>query len=89
MLVFTGDNGMPFPRAKGTLDEAGINVPLLVWWPGHTKPDVVSPSLVAHVDLPGTWLDAAGIAKRTKIQGRSLLGLINGTGYQKGGVRIR
>jgi len=83
MLVFTGDNGMPFPRAKGTLYEAGINVPLLVWWPGWTKPGSVSESLVAHVDLPVTWLDIAGIAKPAKMQGRSLLGLFKGGPYQE------
>jgi arylsulfatase A-like enzyme len=83
MLVFTGDNGMPFPRAKGTLYEAGINVPLLVWWPGHTKAGAVNQSLVAHVDLPPTWLEAAGIAGTAKMQGRSLLGLLEGGAYRE------
>ncbi len=51
-------------------------MPLLVWWPGHTKAGVVN--LVAHVDLPVTWLEAAGVAKPAKMQGQSLLGLIEG-----------
>lgn len=83
MVVFTGDNGMPFPRAKGTLYEAGINVPLLVWWPGHTKAGVVNRSLVAHVDLPATWLEVAGVAKPAKMQGQSMLGLIQGAEYRE------
>jgi arylsulfatase A-like enzyme len=35
-------------------------------------------NLVAHVDLPVTWLEAAGVAKPAKMQGQSLLGLIEG-----------
>jgi arylsulfatase A-like enzyme len=48
MVVFLGTTGMPFPRAKGTLYETGINVPLMVWWPEHTKAGAVNRSLVAH-----------------------------------------
>jgi len=72
LVIFTGDNGMPFPRAKGTCYDPGINVPLLAWWPGRIKPGVTE-QLVAHVDLPVTWLEAAGIGKPSKMQGRSFL----------------
>src|SRR5688572_31770024 len=37
MVVFAGDNGMPFPGAKGSLYDAGVNVPLIVRWPGDRK----------------------------------------------------
>jgi arylsulfatase A-like enzyme len=74
LVVFTGDNGMPFPRAKGTCYDPGIHVPLLAWWPGRIAAGAVNSELIAHVDLPVTWLAAAGIAKPKKMQGRDFLG---------------
>lgn len=38
LVIMTSDNGMPFPRAKGTLYEAGIATPLIVSWPGRVSP---------------------------------------------------
>ncbi|MDX2149139.1 MAG: sulfatase [Bryobacteraceae bacterium] len=74
MVVFTADNGMPFPpRAKGTLYEYGIRVPLLVRWPGRAAAGVVSNRLVSHVDLPVTWLEAAGAAKPGRMRGVDIL----------------
>ena len=35
LIVVTSDNGMPFPRAKATLYEAGTRVPLAVQWPAR------------------------------------------------------
>ena len=82
LVILTGDNGMPFPRAKGTCYDSGIHVPLLVWWPGRVRAGSVASELISHVDLPATWLDAAGIARPGKMQGRSFLGLLTGGRYQ-------
>lgn len=83
LVVFTGDNGMPFPRAKGSCYDPGIRVPLLAWWPGRIKPGTSNSDLIAHVDLPVTWLAAAGMAKPAKMQGRSFLGALTAEGgYQ-------
>lgn len=73
LIVFTGDNGMPFPGAKGTCYDPGIHVPLLVRWPGVAPAGSVNPALISHVDLPATWLDAAGLPVPGKMQGRSIL----------------
>ena len=32
LIIVTSDNGMPFPRAKGTLYEAGVHMPLAMRW---------------------------------------------------------
>jgi arylsulfatase A-like enzyme len=80
MVVFTGDNGMPFPRAKGTCYDSGIRVPLLVRWPGRVQPGRVVDDLVSHVDLAPTWLGAAGLAAPAKMQGRNILDLLLGRG---------
>jgi arylsulfatase A-like enzyme len=82
LVVFTGDNGMPFPRAKGSCYDPGIRVPLLARWPGRIRPGRVSEELIAHVDLPVTWLDAAGLPKPEKMQGRSFLNLLLGRPHQ-------
>jgi N-sulfoglucosamine sulfohydrolase len=80
LIIFTGDNGMPFPGAKGTCYEPGIRVPLLAWWSGKVAPGTSKKELIAHVDLPATWLDAAGIPVPKKMQGRSFLPLLTGQG---------
>jgi N-sulfoglucosamine sulfohydrolase len=82
MVIMTGDNGMPFPRAKGTLYEAGIHVPLIAWMPGRIAAGTSKRELISHVDLPSTWLDAAGVKQSTKMQGKSFLPLLLGQPYQ-------
>src|SRR5574340_347462 len=56
LVIFSGDNGMPFPRSKGTCYDPGIRVPLVAWWPGRIASGAVREELIAHVDLPVTWL---------------------------------
>ena len=82
MVLFTGDNGMPFPRAKGTLYEAGIHVPLIGWMPGKIAAGSVKKEMIGHVDLPSTWLDAAGIPQSKKMQGKSFLPLLVNQKYE-------
>lgn len=72
MVVVSSDNGMPFPRAKATLYEAGVRVPLIVKWPGHVEFGSTD-ELVSLVDLPATWLDAAGVEIPEDFGGKSLL----------------
>jgi arylsulfatase A-like enzyme len=83
MVIMTGDNGMPFPRAKGSLYEAGIHVPLIAWMPGRIAAGSVQREMIGHVDLPSTWLEAAGIAQTPKMQGKSFLPLLVGRSYQR------
>ncbi len=83
LVLMTGDNGMPFPRAKGTLYEAGIHVPLIAWMPGKVKAGAVQSELMSHIDLAPTWLDLAGIERPKKMQGRSFLPLLLGQQYAK------
>lgn len=78
IIFFTADNGMPFPRAKGTNYDAGIRVPLIVWAPGRIQGGSVRQELISHVDLAPTWLEIAGIEKPRKMQGRSFLPLLEG-----------
>ncbi len=83
VVVFTGDNGMPFPGAKGTCYDPGIHVPLLVKWPGVTAAGAVRDELISHVDLAPTWVEMAGGTPAPKIQGRSFAALLRGGAYRK------
>jgi len=82
MVLFTGDNGMPFPRAKGTLYEAGIHVPMIAWMPGKIAAGSVKRETIGHVDFASTWLNAAGIEQSKKMQGRSFLPLLLNQPYK-------
>jgi len=78
VVIFAGDNGLPFPRAKATLYDPGIIVPLIISWPGLTKPGTVSDALVSFIDLAPTILSALDLAVPEDTQGHSLIPLFQG-----------
>lgn len=79
LVVFTSDNGMPFPRAKAFSFDDGNHVPLAIMWKGHIKkPGRTVDELVSLVDLFPTFLDAAGIKNpNANVQGKSLSTIFN------------
>ncbi len=83
LLIFTSDQGMAFPGAKGTLYDPGLQVPLIARWPGKIKPGTVTSELVSLVDLAPTWLDAAGVPVPQAMNGSSFLGLMTGGKYEQ------
>lgn len=60
LVIFVGDNGVPFSRAKTTSYEAGVAVPMIIVWPGVGTAGLRSRALVSTVDLLPTLLDAIG-----------------------------
>lgn len=78
LVIFIGDHGADFPRAKKTCYEAGLRIPFLVRWPGQVNGGIVSSELVSTVDILPTLLDAVGIDLDVPLPGRSLLKLISG-----------
>lgn len=78
LVVMAGDNGLPFPRAKATLYEAGIHVPLLMRWPDTLEAGQSSDALISLMDLTATWLDAANIQIPETMQSKSYLPLLEG-----------
>ena len=74
IVVVTSDHGMPFPRAKASLYDAGTHVPLAIRWPeGIRKPGRVFHSLVNLSDLAPTFLEAAGLKVPGMMTANSLL----------------
>ncbi|HZV34284.1 MAG TPA: sulfatase, partial [Verrucomicrobiae bacterium] len=79
LVVLSGDNGWPFPRAKANLYDAGTRQPLIVQWPGRIKPGGVSDDFINLMDLAPTFLEAAGLQPLPEMTGRSFIGLLEGT----------
>ena len=75
-ILITGDNGFPFPRAKGNLYLHGIKAPLAVKWAKHCKPDRVVTDFISFTDFAPTFLQAAGIHIPDCMTGRSFLDLL-------------
>jgi len=73
IIVATGDNGMPFPRAKANLYEYGVRVPLAMRWGGCANPGRVSEDLISFVDFAPTFLEAAGVPVPAAMTGKSFL----------------
>jgi N-sulfoglucosamine sulfohydrolase len=73
-VFFFGDNGRCLIRGKQWLYDAGIHIPLLVRWPGVTKPGTIREDPVSSIDIPATALAMAGIALPPNMQGQVMLG---------------
>lgn len=78
LVVITADNGMPFPRAKANVYDAGARVPLAMRWPGRAKAGLVSDAFVSLSDLAPTFLEAAGLTPPGSMSARSILGVAAG-----------
>lgn len=76
IIVVTGDNGMPFPRAKANCYEYGIHVPLAVRWPKQVPGGRTVDDLVGFVDFAPTFLEAAGLKLSNTLSGSSLLNVL-------------
>lgn len=78
LVVITSDNGMPFPRAKANLHDAGTHMPMAIRWPARIRPGQSIDAFVSHADLAPTFLEAAGLDPLPGTTGRSLLPLLTG-----------
>ncbi|RAV28209.1 sulfatase family protein [Sinomicrobium soli] len=75
-VIFTSDNGRPFPRCKTRMYDSGSKVPLMVTGPG-VKPGS-SGALTSTMDIAPTILEWAGIPVPEEIQGVSFDPVVKG-----------
>jgi N-sulfoglucosamine sulfohydrolase len=78
LVVVIGDHGPPFPRAKVTCYEAGLQIPWLVRWPGTVEGAQVKDAFISTVDLMPTILEAANVNMPAGLAGQSLVPLLDG-----------
>ncbi len=82
IVVYASDQGF-YLGEHGWFDkrwifEESLRTPLLVRWPGVTKPGSVNSDLVSNLDFAETFLDAAGLPIPAEMQGASLVPLLQG-----------
>ncbi len=81
IVVFSSDQGF-YLGEHGWFDkrwifEESLRTPLLVRWPGVTKPGTVNDDLVSTVDFAQTFYEAAGIPAHEGVQGNSLVPVLS------------
>ena len=78
IVFYWSDHGDGVPRAKRSLYDSGLRVPLMIRWPKALGSDVtpgsVRDDLVSFIDLAPTLLALAGVEIPAHFQGRVLVG---------------
>src|SRR5205085_9761032 len=67
LIIYISDNGAPFPGAKTTVYEPGLNLPCVVRHPKAKRRGTVNEALVSWVDITPTILDFAGVQNRREL----------------------
>ncbi|NBC16396.1 MAG: sulfatase-like hydrolase/transferase [Bacteroidetes bacterium] len=87
IVIYLSDNGWPFPRAKGSLYDAGMRTPYIWSWPRVVEPGTRREGVASTIDLAPTLLDAAGAEIPADMEGESILAVLAGT--ESAGARGR
>lgn len=82
IVIYSSDQGF-YLGEHGWFDKRwmyreSLNTPLLVSWPGVTKPGSVNNDMVSNLDFGETILDAAGAQIPADMQGRSFVPVLKG-----------
>jgi arylsulfatase A-like enzyme len=82
IVIYASDQGF-YLGEHGWFDkrwmfEQSYRTPLLIQWPGTTKPGSISKDMVSNVDLAETFLEMAGVKVPSDMQGRSMVSILNG-----------
>lgn len=72
---YLGDHGW---YDKRWMYEESLMMPLIVKWPGQTKPGAINEDLVQNLDYAETFLEIAGVDIPEDMQGSSLVSLLKG-----------
>jgi arylsulfatase A-like enzyme len=82
VVVYSSDQGF-YLGEHGWFDkrwmfDESLRTPLIARWPGVTKPGTESADMVSNVDFAETFLEIAGAAVPSEMQGRSLVPVLKG-----------
>jgi arylsulfatase A-like enzyme len=80
LVIFTSDHGIGFPRAKTTLYDPGVGIPLVVRWPARgVEGGTTCDWLLSNVDFLPTLLELIGIDTPGNLHGSSFAGVFDGS----------
>jgi arylsulfatase A-like enzyme len=82
IVIYASDQGF-YLGEHGWFDkrwmfEQSYRTPLLIQWPGITKPGSVNEDMVSNIDYAETFLDMAGVKVPSDMQGRSMVRVLKG-----------
>lgn len=72
LVIVIGDNGRCHIRGKQFMYEPGLQVPLIMRWPGKIDPGQRRSELVQMIDVSATILDVAGVKSDPQVHGLNL-----------------
>lgn len=72
LVILIGDNGRCHIRGKQFMYEPGLQVPLIMRWPGRIEPGQRRSELVQMIDVSATILDVAGVKSDPELHGKNL-----------------
>ncbi len=82
VVVYASDQGFYLGEHgwydKRWIFEESLRTPLLIRWPGVTKPNTSCDRIVSNLDFAETFLEMAGADVPVEMQGRSLVPLLRG-----------
>lgn len=76
LVLMTSDHGMPFPRVKGQIYDAGFRLPLAAMWGRNLKGGSRVDDFINARDFAPTLLEAAGVEAAGAMTGRSFLDVL-------------
>ena len=82
IIIYTSDQGF-FLGEHGFYDkrlmyEPAITTPLIIHWPGHTKPGTVNTDMILNIDHAPTFLEVAGGKATKEMDGKSYKSILEG-----------
>ncbi|QYY37240.1 sulfatase [Ruficoccus sp. ZRK36] len=79
IIIFTVDHGIGMPRAKGSLYDPGLKIPLIVRWKGQVEGGRRFGGLTCNTDLVPTIMEAIGESRIVPegIDGKSLWSFVS------------
>jgi arylsulfatase A-like enzyme len=78
LLVFSGEQGPQFPRAKWTNYDHGLASAFIARWPGRVQAGATTEAIIQYEDLVPTLIELSGGTPPQELDGRSFAGVLSG-----------
>ena len=78
LVIVVSEQGSSFPFGKWTCYDTGLQSAFIARWPGKIKGGVINNALIEYVDILPTFIEAAGGAVPSVLDGKSLMPVLLG-----------